>query len=163
MFSLLMVLISIAMLSAITLATINYIPVDALIAYKARIKAQDGIKQISEGSIRYIKSVTDIDGNVFLPAPGTDLLSTIQPRFAFIPPAPVGMAWSIESSSYAGMPSIAICLYPVSTMNEVIARGVSSVKNNFSSAAIFVGDSCNATSNGSGSYVTYWVIAGHHG
>ncbi|CAN7638616.1 hypothetical protein LJR129_004926 [Acidovorax sp. LjRoot129] len=163
MFSILMVLMSIAMFTALTAATLSYLPVDALIAYKARSKAQDGLHRLSDGAIRYIKSVSDGNGNVALPAPGTDLIPTLQPTFAFLPPAPQGMAWSVQSSQYAGLPAVAICLYPQIAVENAVASGVKSAKAGFPAQAMFVGTSCNAVSNSEGAYVTYWVIANHHG
>ena len=162
MFGLLMALMSIAMLSAVSVAMVNYMPVDALIAYKARTKTHDGFKQIASGAVRYIKSVSDANGNAFLPAPGTDLSTALQPAFVYIPPAPAGMAWSVVSSSYGGWPAIAICLHPQSTVDPVVARGVLSVQPQFPSASMFVSSTCNAVANSTGNNVTYWVIANHH-
>lgn len=161
MFGLVMAIISIALFSAVTLVTMNYIPIDALIASKARAKTQEGMQALAAGSARYIKSVTDINGVATLPAPGTDLSGVIQPNFAFIPAAPAGMSWSILSSSYSGLPAIAICLQPVSTIDEATRRGVVSVQGQFPAAAVFVNSGCEALSNGSGAHVTYWVIASH--
>lgn len=161
MFGLVMAIISIALFSAIALVTMNHIPIDALIASKARAKTQEGMQSLAAGSVRYIKSVTDVNGVVSLPAPGTDLSGVIQPNFAFIPAAPTGMTWSIHSATYSGLPAVAICLQPVSTIDEATRRGVASVQGQFPAAAVFVNSSCEALSNGSGGHVTYWVIASH--
>lgn len=163
MFSILMVIVSIALFATVTLVTINYIPIDALIAFKARSKAQEGLQSLAAGSVRYIKSVTDVNGITTLPAPGTDLSATLQPTFAFIPVAPSGMGWKVESSTYSGMPAVAICLFPSGTIDDATQRGVASVRAQFPAAAVFVSSNCQAVSNGTGAYVTYWVIANHHG
>lgn len=161
MFSLLMVLMSVVMFSAVTLVTMNYIPVDALVAHKARTKAQTGMQALAAGAVRYIKTVTDVDGVTSLPAPGTDLASIIQPAFAFIPAPPAGMAWSVTSANYSGLPAIAICLYPTASVDEVIARGAASIQNQFPPSAMFVANTCQSQANGAGSHVTYWVVASH--
>ena len=163
MFGLLMVLMTIVMFAALTALTINYIPIDALMAFKARTQAQEGMEAIAEGSVRYIKSVTDIDGYTALPAPGTPLNSIIQPTFAFLPKAPHGMSWTVESATYSGLPAVAICLHPIAQVDPVTQRGVVSMVNHFPAAAMFVGSECKALANGAGSSVTYWVVAQHHG
>lgn len=161
MFSLITAIVSIALFSAIAAVTINHIPVDALITFKAREKTQEGLRSLAAGANRYIKSVTSVNGVPTLPAPGTDLSAYIQPAFAFIPAAPAGMNWSIRSSSYAGLPAVAICLEPSSQIDEATRRGIASVQGQFPAAALFVSSSCGAQSNGSGAYLTYWVVASH--
>src|SRR3989344_1051008 len=126
MFRILMVIVSIALFATVTLVTINYIPIDALIAFKARSKEQEGLQSLAAGSVRYIKSVTDVNGITTLPAPGTDLSATLQPTFAFIPVAPSGMSWKVESSTYSGMPAVAICLFPSGAIDDATQRGGSS-------------------------------------
>ena len=161
MFSLITAIVSIALFSIIAAVSINHIPVDALITFKAREKTQEGLRALASGSVRYIKSVTTTNGVTTLPAPGTDLTGIIQPTFAFIPAAPSGMSWSIRSSSYSGLPAVEICLQPVSVIDEATRRGVVSVQSQFPAAAVFVNSSCGAISNGSGAHLTYWVLAAH--
>lgn len=163
MFGLIMVLLSIAMMSAFTMATITYFPMDALLAHKARTKAREGIEVLSSGAIRYIKVVTDANGVTTLPPNGTDLSQVLQPNYAFIPPAPNGMEWSIVSSFYSGLPAISICLKPMGQLDDATQRGVESIKAQFPSAAMFVSSQCQAQANATGSYVTFWVVANHHG
>ncbi len=163
MFGLMCVVMAIALFSTITAVTINHIPVDAIIATKTQSRVQTGVTTLAEGAARYIKSVTDVNGNANLPPPGTDLSAVIQPAFTFIPPAPQGMAWTVVSSSYSGLPAIAICLQPSGSVEPGIQRGIDAAKKQFSPAATFVGSSCQLMTNGVGAHLTYWVLANHHG
>lgn len=163
MFGLMCVVMAIALFSTISAITINHIPVDAIIATKTQSRIQTGMTTLAEGSARYIKSVTDVNGNANLPPPGTDLSAALQPAFAFIPPAPPGMAWTVVSALYSGLPAVAICLQPSGAVEPGIQRGIDAAKKQFSPAAMFIGGSCQLTANGAGAHMTYWVLANHHG
>ncbi|MBV7542139.1 hypothetical protein [Acidovorax sp. sic0104] len=162
MFGLLMVMFSIVLFSAVSVMAINYLPVDALLTMNARTNAVDGFTSLSGGAARYIRSVTDADGVAHLPAPGVDLTSALQPGYVFIPRAPKGMDWSIQSGVFQGLPAIGICLYPVGTIDEPTVRGVNSAMRKLPQAAAFASGGCNAQVNSGGAFVTYWVVANHH-
>lgn len=162
MFSIILSIIGIALVSALAALFVNYSPIDATISLKSRTLAENGIKALHDGSVRYIKSITDADGIVHLPAPGTNLHLQLQPAFVFFPAAPANMQWTAQSAMYGGYPAIAICLTPTGLIDPAAARGVISIKNQFAPTAIFSGESCGLTSNGQGTHITYWVIAQHH-
>lgn len=162
MHALIMSILAIGLLASVTLMTLNYLPVDALQASKSRARAQQGFDALSAGSIRYIKSLTDPNGMVSLPAGGVEISGAIQPAFGFIPPAPNGMQWSVFSAHYSGLPAIAICLHPLSgNVEPAVLRGALSVKAEYPSAAVFVSDSCLSSPNPNGKSLTYWVVANH--
>ena len=163
MFGLMSVILSIALFSTFAATVINYIPVDAIIASKTQSRVLTGMETLAEGSARYIRSVTDVNGNAALPQPGTEMSSLLQPGFAFIPAAPKGMTWSVTSSTYSGLPAIAICLQPNGVVEPGIQRGIESAKRHLPPAAAFLGAGCQLTVDGAGAHMTYWVVANHHG
>lgn len=162
MFSIILTIIGIALTTALAALWVNYSPITAAISLKSRTLAESGLKALHDGSVRYIKSVTDVDGIAHLPAPGTNLHLQLQPAFVFFPAAPTNMEWTVQSAMYGGYPAIAICLKPTGLLDPAAARGVISIKNQFSPTAIFSGEGCGITGNGQGTHITYWVIAQHH-
>lgn len=165
MFSLLMMVLTIVFMSIIATISVNHIPIDALIAKRAREQAVEGHLSLSAGVVRYIRSVKDADGVFHLPPAGHDLAEVLSPGFVFIPQPPKHMDWSIQTSSYMGLQAIAICLFPKNegpAPEAATLRGVAQARNVFPQAAMFVGDQCNALTNSEGGhYTTYWIVAAH--
>lgn len=162
MFGIILSIIGISLAAALAGLFINYTPIDAIISSKAKQLTEQGIKALHDGSVKYVKSVTDHDGISYLPTPGTNLFYQLQPAFVFFPAAPTNMEWTVASSMYAGYPAISVCLRPTGAVDAAAVKGVTHAKNNFPSAAIFMGESCGATSNGQGTHLTYWIVARHH-
>ncbi|MFN9470807.1 hypothetical protein [Acidovorax sp.] len=166
MYSVLTMVFSIVLMSIIATMTVNHIPIDALIAKRAREQAIEGYQALGAGAGRYILSVKDAEGVIHLPPPGQDLANVLAPGFVFIPQPPKRMDWSIQTSSYLGMQAIAICLFPKDEAEQpekAAVLGATQARNFFPPAAIFVSSHCNATSNSDGGrYTTYWVLAAHH-
>ncbi|MDD2222834.1 MAG: hypothetical protein PHF42_05270 [Pseudomonas sp.] len=162
MFGIILSIIGISLAAALAGLFVSYTPIDAMLSSKSRQLTEQGMKSLHDGSVRYIKSVTDQDGISYLPAPGTNLHHQLQPAFAFFPAAPSNMAWTVESGMFSGYPAISICLRPIDEVDPPTAKGVVTAKNSFPSASTFIGESCGATSNGQGTHLTYWVVARHH-
>ena len=164
MFSLIIAVISIGLISSIVFAMTQYVPMTSIMANDNAKQINSDLKIVRTGVSNWMITQRDEDGQVILPASGENLVPVLQPDFLFMPPTPApDTAWSIQSQSYLGNPAVLVCFSFTGTGNESISRALSIVQNK-SHEGVFFSDTCGSTSDGSEpfSVMSYWMPASHY-
>ncbi len=163
MFSLIIVVISIALLASITAVTINYMPVDAQQRQLIQKEAEYGFKSLEGSVTRYLKANKDGAGNIIYPGDGVNLMSVVAPTYGFLP-ADVRkqMTWEITTGQVSAMNAVGICLRPTAESTNIQREVLTHLKDQLPVGSAYLGSACNATSNVvGGSHLTYWIALQH--
>lgn len=153
MMNLVIVVMSIALMSFMAMASINYISSDARIAAAIEPQLKNGFSSLEVGFNNYQLN-TGVQPN---------LMSDITPSYAFIPAVPVATtAWTFGSGGTGGNGRY-FCLS--GQMPSAMIRAAKNLTNVFSPQAYFINSSCGALSTSVPTginpsvAITYWVSA----
>jgi hypothetical protein len=154
MFSLILIIVSIALVSALVLATVQFVPwwvrsaadTERVLlasmprlenAYDVAVRAADGVSPVPDAE-----------------APDGGLATHFLPHLRFTPAAPGGFSWvygrhPVDASRYSGMSYF--CLRPSTgvAMQEGVLRGAQRVRVLYSPDQVFLAPACGATANAS--------------
>lgn len=164
MASLVLVVISIVLMSALAVISVNYVPADALVRQQIFKEAQAGLESIEQGVGRYLNSNRDLDGNIIYPGDGVNLVSAFSPNYGYLPPdVHKEMTWEVVTGHMAlNMPAVGICLKPVATSTAMQQATLTELQTRLPVGATFVSTGCQATSNtAGGTHLTYWLPLSH--
>lgn len=152
MFQLILVVVAIALMSALVVATVQYAPWWTRSALETEKLVYQSMQRLEDA---YDLAVRAADGTA--PAPisaNTDggLSAHFLPYLKFTPAAPGGFVWKYGrhpegAGRYSNMDYF--CLTPVdqALMQEGVLRGVRKVRSLYSVDQTFLADECGATSN----------------
>lgn len=153
MMNLILVVMSIALMGAMSIVSINYINSDARVAASLEPQLKNGFNSLEVGFNNY-RLNTGAQPN---------LMTDITPSYAFIPPAPApATTWTFGSGGTGGNGRY-FCLS--GQMSSAMIRAAQNLTNVFSPQAYFINSSCGAltTSLPTGANptvaITYWVSA----
>ena len=179
MFSLIMVVISIALVAATAVASINYIPAGVMVQQEVRGQVEEGFRALEQGwheyrrdnqthrwecevftteenTYEHCERVLDDPGHL----PAEDWRDALMPEYLFAPATPGETDWGYDK----GEEGAYFCLEGEVTATQL--RGIQSAARSFSEQAFFVGDTCGIKENlqldGSepGTVrVTYWMYS----
>jgi hypothetical protein len=169
MFSLIFVVISIALIVAFTAATVNYVPVDATLRHQMFKEADRGFKAIECAVTRYLDANRDTDttspnyNNIKYPGNNVNLVNDVMPKYGFLPAnIRKELTWEITTGQVSSLNAVGICLRPVATSTAMQREVLAKVQANMPVGSAFIGSACNATANvANGAYMTYWVPLNH--
>lgn len=170
MFHLILAVISIALVSAVALATLNYMPAWQKPAADIAFATRDALVRI-DGAYQI---VAQMNGGTAPDPSGTptsafqDILVT--PVLKFTPAAPLNYKWTYNKFSDPGNPSSVynglhfVCLMPKTsggTANMAVQQGMLRAASVFSADQAFVADSCGSTShaNTAAPVLTLFLVA----
>lgn len=163
MFNLILTVISIALIAAVTAATVSYAPIDAQQRQQMQKEADRGIKALECAVTRYLDANRGTDGNIIYPGDGVNVINNVTPAYGFLPSdVRKEMTWSIQTGQVSGMPAVGICLRPIAASTTMEQDVLAKLQNRLPVGSTFVGAACNSTSNvAGGGYLTYWVPLAH--
>ncbi|KVP16992.1 hypothetical protein [Burkholderia ubonensis] len=163
MFNLILVVISIALIAAVTAVSLNYSPMDAQMRQLMQKEADRGIKAIECAVTRYLDANRGTDGNIIYPGNGVNLIPAVTPAYGFLPAnVRKEMTWEITTGQVSGMNSVGICLRPISASTAIQRDVLNNLQGQLPVGSAYVSSGCNATSNvAGGGYLTYWVPLAH--
>lgn len=156
MINLLLTLMSIGLLAATLLISLNYLPAQQNITQNALSLIRTGFTGLQTGYNDY----TAATGST---ATTSDWTSVLTPQYVFLPATPSGLAWSYASgATYGSTTGNYFCLG--GTWNQAEYQAALDAAHWFSSQAYFTNTGCGATSNGAtpsswpaSAAVTFWV------
>lgn len=153
MFQLILTVLSVALMSAAMLVSIQYVSPDAVVAKDIALRVERGLRELEQGFDLHVNQTG------FAPAS----LADFTPKFAFVPPAIGGLQWGAGEG--AGGKGNFLCLY--GQANAVQIRALTSLQARLSPQAYFIGSTCGQTVQGSvpapegaetvSVAATYWV------
>lgn len=163
MFSLVFVVIGIALFAAMTAATLNYSPLDAQLRMMMQKEGDRGIKALECAVTRYLDANRGTDGNIIYPGNGIDLAAAVTPAYGFMPAnVRKEMTWEIATGQVSGMNAVGICLRPISTSNAIQQDVLVKLRNQLPVGSAYVGTGCNAVADAAnGTALTYWIPLAH--
>lgn len=164
MFSLILVVISIALLAALAAISVNHIPAEAFMRQQQFKEAQAGLKAIQDGVGRYLNSHRDVQGNIIYPGDGTNMVPLFSPAYGYMP-ADVHkeMTWQVVAAHMAlDLPAVSICLHPVDLPTPLQQATLAEIKTRLPVGSAFVSNDCQATTDSvGGTHLTYWLPISH--
>ncbi|KVP75151.1 hypothetical protein [Burkholderia ubonensis] len=163
MFSLIIVVISIALVATITAVTMNYSPLDAQMRMLMQKEADRGIKAIECAVTRYLDANRGTDGNIIYPGNGVNLVAAVTPAYGFLPAnVRTEMTWEITTGQLSGMNAVGICLRPIAASTTMQRDVLGKLKAQLPVGSAYIGSACNATADAvGGTNLTYWVPLAH--
>lgn len=163
MVSLILVIISIALMAAMITATVPSISGDAVMRQSLQKETDYGLHLLEFGVIRYLDARRNTDGNIIYPGDGVDLKGALSPQYGFIPANVRGeLTWSVVTGNMSGQPAVGICVYPIAATTGSQQHALNNLQRMLPIGASYVANACNATSNtAGGSALTYWVVLAH--
>lgn len=163
MVSLILVIISIALMATMLTATISYLPADAVYRQSIQKETDYGIRLLEMGATRYMDGNRGSDGSIIYPGTGVDLKPLIYPQYGFIPQdVKQSITFSVITASYGGAPAVAICAYPKDTPTDSTRRIMANLRSAMPQNSAYVANSCGATADvANGAYLTYWLVISH--
>lgn len=163
MTNLILIVISIALMSAITMVGFNHIPVDAYLRQAMQTEVQGGIQSLEGSVVRYLNNTRDGNGNLVYPGDGLNLLPTIAPMYGFIPADPRGeLTWAVSTGQFNGYDAVGICVHPVTQTSDNQKQVLSALERTLPVGSSFLATSCNASADeANGDSLTYWIVLNH--
>lgn len=164
MVSIILVVISIALLASVAAVSMNHIPVDAYLRQQMMKEAEAGIQMASNGVGRYLNSHRDTSGNIIYPGDGVNLAPLYAPNYGFLPQdIRKELTWEVTAAKLSpDLPAAAICLRPVSTSSALQQDVLERLRAQLPVGSAYVNTGCNATSNVvGGTHLTYWLPISH--
>jgi len=164
MASLILVVISIALLASIAAVSMNHIPVDAYLRQQMMKESEAGIQMVSNGVGRYLNSHRDVEGNIIYPGDGTNMVPLVSPNYGFMPPdVRKELAWEVTAAKLSPeLPAAAICLKPRTASNALQQDVLERLRGQLPVGSAYIGTACGATSNVvGGTHLTYWLPLSH--
>lgn len=164
MVSIILVVISIALLASVAAVSMNHIPVDAYLRQQMMKEAEAGIQMASNGVGRYFNSHRDTSGNIIYPGDGTNLAPLVAPSYGFMPPDIRNeLTWELTAAKLSPeLPAAAICIRPLTASNALQQDVLEHLRAQLPVGSAYVGTACGATSNiVGGTHLTYWVPLAH--
>lgn len=171
MVQLLIVVISIALMAALAVSTLVYVPSSALRHFQLYNDGLKGVKTLEAALVRHVQadwlSADPAQPGYVYPGDGLDLVTGLVPKHTFLPVEPLGeFAWDVSTKScttgVAGCQekSMAICLYLKTATSQGLedATVLAKVAARLPQGSTVLSDSCGATAPGSvKTHLTYWV------
>ena len=163
MFNLILADISIALVVAVTAATINYAPLDATMRQLMQKEGDRGIKALECAVTRYLDANRGTDGNIIYPGNGVNLMAAVAPAYGFLPANVRNeMTWDINTGQVNGMNAVGVCLRPINASTSLQREVLGNLQAQLPVGSTFVGSGCNATANAvGGGALTYWIPLAH--
>lgn len=164
MVSLILVVISIALLASVAAVTINYVPADALVRQQMQKEAEAGLQTAINGVGRYLNSTRDGSGNIIYPGDGVNVAPLFAPNYGFLPPdVRKQMTWEVMAAHMTPeLPAVAICLRPIDISSSTQVETLEQLRSRMPVGSAFVSTACGATSNtAAGTHLTYWMPLSH--
>lgn len=144
MFQLIAVLLAVALMGTMAMATVSYLNPVAVQAQSQGKRIERGFRDLKEGFEVYRDSHPTLPAN----------LNQITPSVVFVPPARPGTAWGLGVGTSGGR---YLCLYGDFAPAETMA--ILNLRQAFSPQAYFVSSSCGATANAAPTDPTHWTGA----
>ncbi len=164
MVSLILVVISIALLASVAAVTINHIPADALVRQQMHKEAEAGLQTTINGVGRYLNSTRDGSGNIIYPGDGVNVAPLFAPNYGFMP-ADVSkqMTWEVMTAHLnQDLPAVAICLRPIDISSTTQVETLEQLRGRMPVGSTFVSNACGAISNTvGGTHLTHWLPLAH--
>ena len=163
MFSLVLVVISIALFAAFMAATVNYIPIDTALRMKMREEMKTGLENLHASVSLYFDDNRDINGDVVYPGDAVDLTPYVTPVYGFVPAAVSGLGWTLTSGTIYGQPAAHVCIQPTSGVgSDLQVSALHDLARLLPVGSTFVGDTCWATADlPTGDRLSYWIPLSH--
>ncbi|MHB1666044.1 hypothetical protein [Thiomonas sp.] len=159
MTSLVLTIMSIALLAAMALATVSYLPADTDSISTAQSQVSAGFISLQNGYNAYVAATGSVPTTA-------NWSSVLTPQYVFLPAAPLNTSWAYTAGApYSGSATgNYFCLS--GTMNQAQYTGMINAARQFSPQAFFYGSACGATSDAATPTtwpatvaVTFWVYA----
>lgn len=163
MVSLILVIVSIALMAAMLAATMPVISVDAVTRQSLQKDTDYGLHLLEFGVIRYLDAHRNAEGNIVYPGDGVNLKAALYPMYGFVP-ADVRneLTWDVTTGTLAGQPAVGICVYPKGVVTDIQRHVLANIQRTLPLGSAYQANACRATSNSSdGAALTYWVIVAH--
>lgn len=160
---LVLVVISIALMAAMAVATISHIPADAVMRQSLQKEVDYGLRLLEFGVTRYLDAHRDTEGNIIYPGDGVNLKPLLTPQYSFIPANVRGdLTWEAVTAPYQGQPAVSICARPVGSSTGSYRVALENIQRTLPVGSAFVSSACGATTNDpAGDRITYWVVVSH--
>jgi len=154
--NLLLTLMTIGLLSAALVISVQYIPAQQDITQNALALIRTGLTGLQTGYNNYTAATGSAPTS-------SNWTSVLTPQYVFLPAAPSGLSWSYASgAAYGSVTGNYFCLS--GTWNKAEYQAAVDAAHWFSSQAYFLNSSCGATSNASAptswpasAAITFWV------
>lgn len=163
MVSLILVVISIALLSAIVMTAVPHISMEALERQTIQKEVDHGVHLLEAGVVRYLDANRDVAGESIYPGDNVTLTGTLTPQYGFVPAdVRAQMTWRVQTGYLQGQPAVGICVYPITSTSAAQQASLLNVQRKLPKGSAFVAGGCNATNNSvEGTSLTYWVVLSH--
>lgn len=162
MYSLILVVVAIALFAAMASATLKYVPFDAMLRFQSFNVLSAGMDGFHGSVVRYLDDHRDVDGQIIYPA-ALDITSDVVPIYGYLPSSKPGFDWKVQPGAVHGQQAIGICVFPRTAEAQAQAPSLMPlIQTHLPQASSFIGNDCNANSNTvGGQALTYWVILNH--
>lgn len=167
-----MVVLSLAIISSMLLATMNYIPVEATQKNIAVNSLEGAFVSFEKGVGRYLTAQKTLVNELnpaegyYIPYPGdgVSLNTAVSPTYVFEPKALNNMEWAVSTMKMGTINSVAICLKPKlnSTLTPLELSTLAIVQTKFVPGAITLGSDCGVASEAVKTHATLWVPFTHY-
>jgi hypothetical protein len=163
MANLILVVISIALMVAVIMATVPTISADAMVRQSIQREADYGIRLLEAGTARYLDSNRDPQGNIIYPGDGVNLKGAIAPAHGFFPSDVRGeLTWSVRTGGFQGLPAVAICVFPIAASTDIQRSALEAIQRKLPQGSAVMANACGATTNSAnGTALTYWMVVSH--
>ncbi len=159
MIGLLLTLMSIFLLSAMVMVTINYVPANQGSILLAQNLIQTGLTGLQTGYNNYVAATGSVPTT-------SNWANVLTPQYVFLPAAPLNMSWSYTSgATYGSTTGNYFCLS--GNMTQAQYQAAVNDMGDFSSQAYFLNTACGSTANGTtptswpaSAALTFWVAVG---
>ncbi|WP_087865918.1 hypothetical protein [Comamonas thiooxydans] len=162
MYSLILVVVAIALFAAMASTTLKYVPFDAMVRFQAFNVLSAGLDGLQSSVVRYLDDHRDSSGQVLYPG-AVDITAEVVPIYGYLPSAKPGYDWVIQPGAVHGQQAIGICVFPRTTEAQAQAAALMPLlQTHLPQASSFIGNGCNSTANiVGGNSLTYWVMLNH--
>lgn len=164
MFSIILVIISIALLASVAAVSINHVPLEAYQRQLLQKEAQAGLEVIEKGVGRYLNSHRDGSGNIIYPGDGVNMVPLFAPSYGYLPAdVQKQMTWEVVAARMAvDMPAVSICLHPIDFPTPLQQTTLAEIKARLPMGSAFLSTDCRATADSAdGTHLTYWLPISH--
>lgn len=163
MVNLILVVISIALLAALTAISISHVPAAALQRQVVFKETTKGLRLLQNANVRYFQAHRDADNKVIFPGADINMLPLLVPTYGFMPAnVRSTFTWEAQTGYLFGMPAAYVCVKPLQASPE--DRDVLlPIKALMPLESAYLGNTCGATADfAGGTHLTVWLILSHY-
>lgn len=167
MVNLLLVVLSIALLSALTAISIGHVPAAALQRQVLHKETTTGLRLLHNATVRYFETHRDADNKVIYPGANIDMMPLLVPAYGFMPAnVRSTFTWEAGTGYLFGLPASYICvkpLNPVSADAEMMREVLKPIRANSPLGSAYMATVCGSNEDSpGGTYLTVWLILSHY-